>query len=83
MNAPKTTNGKGAATTQSRLVVLMDGKPLPDEEAREIWNDFSLHMDEHQGDFAGFAKKRGWTSVKPEPRAGKAVLVVTTGTSKK
>ena len=33
-------------------------------------------MDAHQGDLAGFAKAEGFASVKPETRAGSAVLVV-------
>ncbi|MBK6518725.1 MAG: hypothetical protein IPG04_32445 [Polyangiaceae bacterium] len=67
-----------SANDKGRLAVMVDGKPAPEEEARTIWNDFSLHMDEHQGDLAGFAAKRGWASVRPEPRGGRAVLVVKT-----
>jgi len=62
----------------SRLVALIDGAPLPDEEAKALWKEFSAHMDEHRGDMAGFAKKKGWHSVVPEHRKGKAVLVVNT-----
>ncbi len=36
-------------------------------------------MDANKGDMAGFAKKKGWQSVAPEFRDGKAVLVVKTG----
>ena len=32
-------------------------------------------MDEHEGDLDGFARIKGWASVKPEHRAGQAVLV--------
>jgi hypothetical protein len=35
-------------------------------------------MDQHQGDLAGFAKLHGYLSVKPEPRQGQAVLLITT-----
>lgn len=66
------------APPKARLAVVIDGKPLDDEEARTLWQAFSAHMDEHEGDLDGFAKKRGWSSVKPEHKAGQAVLVVTT-----
>ena len=62
----------------SRLAVLVDGKPLGDDEARVLWTEFSAHMDEHKGDTAGFAKKKGWVAAAPEYRQGKAVLVVRT-----
>lgn len=65
-------------TTANALVAFLDGKALPDEEARALWKDFSEHMDEHRGDMAGFAAKRGWASVAPEYRDGRAVLVVRT-----
>jgi hypothetical protein len=65
--------------TQGRLVVQVDGAPLPEEEGRALWAEFSAHMDANQGDNAGFAKKKGWLSVVPEYRQGKAVLVVKTG----
>jgi hypothetical protein len=66
------------APTKARLAALIDGKPLDDEEARTLWQAFSAHMDEHEGDLDGFAKKKGWKSVQPQYRAGQAVLVVTT-----
>ena len=62
----------------SRLLALIDGVALPDEEGRALWREFSAHMDEHRGDMAGFAKKKGWVSVSPEHRGGKAVLLVRT-----
>lgn len=63
---------------QARLAVLVDGVALPDDEARELWTKFSEHMDEHQGDMAGFAKLCGYHRVSPEARKGQAVLVVQT-----
>jgi len=63
----------------SRLAVLVDGAPLEEEAARALWAEFSAHMDEHRGDMAGFAKQKGWQSVAPEYRQGRAVLVVKTG----
>ena len=33
-------------------------------------------MDEHEGDMAGFAKKKGWQSVAPEFREGKAETIL-------
>lgn len=63
---------------ESRLAVLLDGRALPDEEARAIWVRFSLWMDEHRGDFDGFAKQEGYVAARPETRGGKAVLVLST-----
>ena len=60
------------------LVVLKDGAPLPEEEARALWTEFSAHMDEHENDMAGFAKAKGWFEVRPEHRKGQAVLLVAT-----
>jgi hypothetical protein len=37
---------------------------------------FSAHMDEHEGDLAGFARVNGWHSISPEYRNAQAVLVV-------
>lgn len=61
-----------------RLVVKIDGKALPEEEARALWVEFSRYMDEHEGDFDGFAKSKGYASVAPEHQKGKAVLLVKT-----
>lgn len=60
-----------------RLVVLVGDQALPEDEARALWQEFSRHMDENEGDLAGFAAKKGWQSVKPEHRQGQAVLIVT------
>jgi hypothetical protein len=62
----------------SRLLALIDGVALPEEEGKALWREFSAHMDEHRGDMAGFAKKKGWVSVLPEHQDGKAVLLVRT-----
>jgi hypothetical protein len=67
----------------SRLAAWIDGTPLAEEEARALWKEFSEHMDEHRGDMAGFATKKGWFSVLPEHRAGKAVLMVRTSATAK
>ena len=67
---------------ESRLVVLVDGRPLPDDEARAMWVRFSAWMDEHRGDFDGFAKSEGFVSARPETRGGKAVLVLSTKAGK-
>lgn len=61
------------------LVATIDGAALEEEAARALWTEFSAYMDANHGDFAGFAKKKGWASVAPEYRQGKAVLVVKTG----
>ncbi len=65
-------------TQDTALSAFVDGRSLPEDEARAIWKEFSEHMDEHRGDMSGFAAKRGWTSVAPEYREGQAVLVVRT-----
>jgi hypothetical protein len=67
-----------AMSDQSRLAVIVDGVPLPEDEARTLWTKFSEHMDQHRGDMAGFAKLHGYVSVAPEARLGRAVLVVRT-----
>jgi hypothetical protein len=47
------------------LSVVVDGVPMPDAEARELWKRFSAHMDAHKGDLLGFAKAEGYASVHP------------------
>jgi hypothetical protein len=44
----------------SHLRVLVDGRPLPEDEARATWERFSAHMDENRGDFDGFASAEGF-----------------------
>jgi hypothetical protein len=61
---------------ESRLVVLLDGRPLPEPEARAIWTRFSEHMGEHQGDTTGFAAREGLADAKAESRGGKAFLIL-------
>ena len=63
---------------QSRLMAQIDGVVLDEEAARELWKEFSAHMDANKGDMAGFAKSKGWHSVAPEFREGKAVLFART-----
>jgi hypothetical protein len=67
----------------SRLAATLDGAPLGDDEARALWKEFSEHMDGNRGDMAGFAKAKGWVSVAPEYRDGKAVLVARTTAARK
>jgi hypothetical protein len=55
--------------------VIVDGVPLPEEEARIFWARFS-EQDAHAGDLAGFARTEGFASVHPEAQRGVAVLVV-------
>ena len=62
----------------SKLASIRDGVPLGDEEARALWKEFSEYMDANRGDLAGFARKKGWFSVAPEFREGRAVLIVRT-----
>jgi hypothetical protein len=58
----------------ARLSVVIDGTPLADDEARALWDRFSLHMDAKPGDLAGFATAEGFASVHPTAEAGRAVL---------
>lgn len=59
----------------SVLRVLVDGEPMPAEEAVAFWKRFSTWMDEHEGDLGGFAKSEGLASVHPEMDSGAPVLV--------
>jgi hypothetical protein len=49
----------------AQLRVLIDGQPMPDEDARAFWKRFSDHMETNRGDLAGFAKAEGYASVHP------------------
>lgn len=46
----------------SLLCAVIDGQPLPPDEARVLWTRFSAHMDQHQGDVDGFAAAEGFAS---------------------
>ena len=59
-----------------RLGAILDGQPLPEADARALWERFSAYMDEHMGDLRGFATAEGYASVRPETRKGHAVLVM-------
>jgi hypothetical protein len=59
----------------SALRVLVDGTPLPDEDAHAFWKRFSDWMEEHRGDLAGFAQSEGLASVHPEMQVSGPVLV--------
>ncbi|XXX77749.1 hypothetical protein WMF30_03105 [Sorangium sp. So ce134] len=63
---------------RSNLAASIDGAPLPDEEARDLWTRFSRYMDEHRGDMAGFARENGYVSVTPTFDRGRALLVIRT-----
>jgi hypothetical protein len=58
------------------LAAFLDGQPLPEADARALWERFSAYMDEHKGDLRGFATAEGYASVRPETRKGQAVLVL-------
>jgi hypothetical protein len=57
------------------LGVLVDGTPMPEADARALWERFSAWMEEHKGDLRGFAETEGFASVHPELHAGEPVLV--------
>ena len=69
-------SAKANANAKARLAVEIDGAALSDDEARAIWEAFSAWMDDHRGDMAGFARERGYASVEPTYRRGRAVLIV-------
>jgi hypothetical protein len=57
-----------------RLAVLVDGAPLAEAEAVALWDRFSLWMEEHRGDLAGFAAQEGFASVHPGVDGDRPVL---------
>jgi hypothetical protein len=58
-----------------KLGVVVDGAPMPEEEARTFWRRFSDWMEDHKGDLAGFAETEGLASVHPEMHDGMPVLI--------
>ena len=58
------------------LSAMVDGVPLPEAEARALWERFSDWMEEHQGDLAGFATREGFSSVHPGVDAAGPILRV-------
>ncbi len=46
--------------SSSQLVAIVDGQGLAPDDARALWQRFSAHMDENEGDFDGFAAKEGF-----------------------
>ncbi|HZO12439.1 MAG TPA: hypothetical protein VFB62_04250 [Polyangiaceae bacterium] len=61
----------------SRLAVVTDGKSLPDDQARPIWERFSAHMEAHRGDFEGFARLEGYAHAKVAVHEGVPTLTLT------
>lgn len=59
---------------KAALAVLVDGVPLPADEARALWGRFSEWMEEHRGDLAGFAAREGFKSIHPAVEGGRPVL---------
>jgi hypothetical protein len=60
----------------SALRVVVEGEPLPDDDARGLWRRFSDWMEGHPGDLAGFAREEGFASVHPEMHDGAPALVL-------
>jgi hypothetical protein len=56
------------------LAVVVDGVPLPPNEAHALWRRFSEWMEEHRGDLAGFAAREGFKSIHPAVEGGRPVL---------
>jgi hypothetical protein len=59
---------------KKRLGVLVDGAPLPEEDAHALWERFSAWMEEHRGDLAGFALQEGFVSIHPGVDGDRPVL---------
>lgn len=66
----------GGPPPKGELRVIVDGVPLPPEEARAFWGRFSAHLDAEKGDLAGFAAREGFASVRPAVEGGRPVLLV-------
>jgi hypothetical protein len=62
--------------SRSKLAVEVDGKPLEEEEAREVWRRFSEFC-ENGGTPAKFAEQEEVASVLPTVKTGVPTLVVT------
>lgn len=67
-------SGRPASKRLRPLAVLVDGVPLPEQEARGLWERFSAWMEEHHGDLAGFAVQEGFASVHPGVDGDRPVL---------
>lgn len=68
----------GGAKPGAGLAVRLDGRELPEAEARALWSAFSEAMEASQGDAAAFAAGRGYASATPVFDKGRAVLVIKT-----
>jgi hypothetical protein len=65
------------------LRVYVDGTPMPEADARALWQRFSGWMESHRGDLAGFAKAEGFASVHPGVEDGGPVLHVSRSAAQK
>lgn len=61
------------------LAVEVNGTPMAESEARALWERFSAWMEDHRGDFVGFARAEGFTSVQPGVNAGRPILRIKSG----
>jgi hypothetical protein len=66
---------------RSKLAVEVDGKPLDEEGAREVWHRFSEFC-ENGGTPAKFAEQEEVSSVLPTVKAGVPTLIVTSKSGK-
>ena len=62
--------------TTSQLAAVVDGKPSEPSDAKALWERFSAYMDEHQGDFDGFAKQEGLLSARVDVVQGVPTLTL-------
>lgn len=64
------------AAVSTSLSVVVDGRPLADDEAKPMWARFSAHMDANQGDFDGFARSAGFVSARVSVMNGTPTLTL-------
>jgi hypothetical protein len=62
--------------TTSQLAAVVDGKPSEPADAKALWERFSAYMDEHQGDFDGFAKEEGLLAARVDVVQGVPTLTL-------
>jgi len=60
----------------SQLAAVVDGKTAEPSDAKALWERFSSYMDEHQGDFDGFAKQEGLLAARVDVVQGVPTLTL-------
>ena len=60
----------------SQLNAIVDGQPLDQQSATQLWREFSAYMDNHEGDFDGFAKQAGFLKASVAVMQGRPTLTL-------